>query len=215
MGDITNVHRALRPCPGRQARRATSLPGHAVRRHIARGPAVAGIPAPGVGAGTRRSGPEPVPDAVARLDPDLAQPGDTDRMGCVVRVHLPHAHGRRTGRRRHRAPGREPLGARLRHPSPRHAAVPGRHAARVQRHVGAMGDEVEHPVAHDQERDGVGTYGFWALIAVLLLSYVGSLFSPPPPTQTALAVGGIIFGWLFVLWAGWSGRHREGYGVAG
>ncbi len=64
-------------------------------------------------------------------------------------------------------------------------------------------------------RDGVGTYGFWALIAVLLLSYVGSLFSPPPPTQTALAVGGIIFGWLFVLWAGWSGRHREGYGVAG
>jgi hypothetical protein len=44
---------------------------------------------------------------------------------------------------------------------------------------------------------------------VLLLSYVGSLFSPPPPTQTALAVGGIIFGWLFVGWAWWGDRHRE------
>ena len=64
-------------------------------------------------------------------------------------------------------------------------------------------------------RDRVGTYGFWALVAVLLLSYVGSLFSPPPPGRTALAVGGIIFGWLFVLWAGWSDRHREGCSVAG
>src|SRR4029077_10120177 len=54
--------------------------------------------------------------------------------------------------------------------------------------------------AGTRARDRVGTYGFWALIAVLLLSYVGSLFSPPPPTQTALAVGGIIFGWLFVWW---------------
>ena len=63
--------------------------------------------------------------------------------------------------------------------------------------------------AGTRARDRVGTYGFWALIAVLLLSYAGSLFSPPPPTQTALAVGGIIFGWLFVLWAAWADGHRE------
>jgi len=44
---------------------------------------------------------------------------------------------------------------------------------------------------------------------VLVLSYVGSLFSPPPPTRVALAVGGIIFGWLFVAWAGWGDKHRE------
>ena len=69
--------------------------------------------------------------------------------------------------------------------------------------------------AGTRARDGVGRYGFWALIAVLLLSYGASLFSPPPPSETALAVGGITFGWLFVLWAGWSGRHREGYNVAG
>jgi len=58
-------------------------------------------------------------------------------------------------------------------------------------------------------RDRTGIYGFWSLIAVLVLSYVGSLFSPPPPTRVALAVGGIIFGWLFVAWAGWGDRHRE------
>src|SRR2546430_11100857 len=37
-----------------------------------------------------------------------------------------------------------------------------------------------------------------------------SLFSPPPPTRLALAVGGIIFGWLFVGWAAWGDAHREG-----
>ena len=58
-------------------------------------------------------------------------------------------------------------------------------------------------------RDRAGSYGFWALIAVLLLSYAGSLFSPPPPSRTALAVGGIIFGWLFVGWAAWGDKHRE------
>ena len=58
-------------------------------------------------------------------------------------------------------------------------------------------------------RDRAGSYGFWALIAVLLLSYAGSLFSPPPPSRTALAVGGIIFGWLFVAWAWWGDGHRE------
>ena len=58
-------------------------------------------------------------------------------------------------------------------------------------------------------RDRVGSYGFWALIAVLVLSYVGSLFSPPPPTRVSLAIGGMIFGWLFVGWAAWGDRHRD------
>ncbi len=44
-------------------------------------------------------------------------------------------------------------------------------------------------------RDRTGTYGFWSLIAVLVLSYVGSLFSPPPPTRVALAVGSAGCSW--------------------
>ena len=59
-------------------------------------------------------------------------------------------------------------------------------------------------------RDRAGSYGFWTLIAVLVLSYAGSPFSPPPPTRVALAVGGIIFGWLFLAWAWWGDAHREG-----
>jgi hypothetical protein len=64
-------------------------------------------------------------------------------------------------------------------------------------------------------RDGVGRYGFWAFVALLLLSYYGSLFSPPPSNERAFAIGGIIFGWLFVAWAWWGDGHREGYNVVG
>ena len=64
-------------------------------------------------------------------------------------------------------------------------------------------------------RDAVGRYGLAALRAVLVLSYVGSLLGGPPPSMRAVEIGGIIFGWLFVWWAAWGDRHREGYGVAG
>jgi hypothetical protein len=62
-------------------------------------------------------------------------------------------------------------------------------------------------------RDRVGAYGFWSLIVFILVSYVASLYAPPPTSTAALAVGGIIFGCLFVVWAGWGDGHR-GYYVA-
>jgi membrane-bound metal-dependent hydrolase YbcI (DUF457 family) len=58
-------------------------------------------------------------------------------------------------------------------------------------------------------RDGVGRYGFWAFVVVLLLSYYASLFSPPPSSERAFAIAGFIFGWLFVGWAGWADKHRD------
>ena len=60
-----------------------------------------------------------------------------------------------------------------------------------------------------RERDAIGRWGFWALVLLLALSYYGSLFAPTPPSTNALAIGGIIFGWLFVLFAWWVDRHRE------
>ena len=63
--------------------------------------------------------------------------------------------------------------------------------------------------AMTRARDRVGRYGFWALVTVIALSYVASLFSPPPPTVNTLAIGGIVFGWLFVVWAGWADSHRD------
>lgn len=58
-------------------------------------------------------------------------------------------------------------------------------------------------------RDGVGRYGLAALLAVLLLSYALSLAGGAPPSMQTLAIGGIVFGWLFVAWAAWADGHRD------
>ena len=58
-------------------------------------------------------------------------------------------------------------------------------------------------------RDRIGRWGFWAFVVVILLSYAASLASPPPGNIKALAVGGVVFGWLFVAFAAWVDRHRE------
>jgi cellulose synthase/poly-beta-1,6-N-acetylglucosamine synthase-like glycosyltransferase len=64
-------------------------------------------------------------------------------------------------------------------------------------------------VTTTRAQDGVGRYGLWALLALLALSYVASLFAGPPPTLAALEIGGIVFGWLFVGWAAWADGHRD------
>ena len=58
-------------------------------------------------------------------------------------------------------------------------------------------------------RDGIGRWGFWSLVVLLVISYIGSIKTPPPSSITALAIGAIIFGWVFVLFAWWVDRHRE------
>lgn len=58
-------------------------------------------------------------------------------------------------------------------------------------------------------RDGIGRWGFWGLIVLLAGSYYSTLFTPSPTDMRALAIGGIIFGWVFVLVAWWVDRHRE------
>jgi membrane-bound metal-dependent hydrolase YbcI (DUF457 family) len=58
-------------------------------------------------------------------------------------------------------------------------------------------------------RDGIGRWGFWSLALLLVIAYVGSIKTPAPSGITALAVGAIIFGWVFVLFAWWVDRHRE------
>jgi hypothetical protein len=58
-------------------------------------------------------------------------------------------------------------------------------------------------------RDAIGRWGFWGLIVLLAGSYYSTLFTPTPTDMTALAIFGIIFAWLFVLFAWWVDRHRE------
>src|SRR5881392_634984 len=80
-----HVHRALRNGVGHQARRPAYVARDPVRRHVPRRFALAGVSALWVRAGARRTGAEPVPDAVARFDPDLAQPDHAHRLGRPVR----------------------------------------------------------------------------------------------------------------------------------
>ena len=55
--------------------------------------------------------------------------------------------------------------------------------------------------------DNSGKWGLWALVAFLLLIYVGNLFGPPPPSVVAIAWAGQLQ-WLLVIWGYWLDRHR-------
>ena len=57
-------------------------------------------------------------------------------------------------------------------------------------------------------RDAVGRYGFWILMAVFMVLYLGALFGPPPPSPAALAWVSLA-SWLFVPITYWIDRHRQ------
>ena len=56
--------------------------------------------------------------------------------------------------------------------------------------------------------DRTGRYVFWSLIGFFALSYVANIYGPPPPSETALAYGGLLL-WLIVPWGYWVDRHRK------
>ncbi len=55
--------------------------------------------------------------------------------------------------------------------------------------------------------DRMGSFGFWALVAFLLLIYLGNVFGEPPPSVTALAWVAQSQ-WLIIAWGYWLDRHR-------
>ena len=57
-------------------------------------------------------------------------------------------------------------------------------------------------------RDAIGRYGFWILMAILLILYVGSLFGPPRPSPTVLAWVSLA-SLLFVALTYWIDHHRQ------
>ncbi len=57
-------------------------------------------------------------------------------------------------------------------------------------------------------RDRIGRLALWSMIGFFVLVYVGALFGPLPPDETAIAYGGLL-GWVFVPWAAWIDRHRQ------
>jgi hypothetical protein len=60
-------------------------------------------------------------------------------------------------------------------------------------------------------RDRVGTHAIWIFVAVLLLSYIGNVLSPPPPSETALIYFTPLV-WIFVALAVWADGQRAAIG---
>jgi hypothetical protein len=56
-------------------------------------------------------------------------------------------------------------------------------------------------------RDRIGSWGFYGLIAFLLVVMVANAFGPPPPSVVAVAWSAQAM-WLLVAWGYWIGRHR-------
>ena len=63
-------------------------------------------------------------------------------------------------------------------------------------------------VAGSEPRDRIGRYGFAALVALLVISYVSAAFGPLPPSVAAIAWTGIGGGVLFGALGYWIDRHR-------
>jgi hypothetical protein len=56
-------------------------------------------------------------------------------------------------------------------------------------------------------KDRIGSIGFWSLLGILTLLYIGNIAGPPPPSSSMIAVAANA-SWLFVLWAYWVDKHR-------
>lgn len=53
----------------------------------------------------------------------------------------------------------------------------------------------------------VGSRGLGLFVIVLLVTYAGNVFGPPPPEPQAIAYAGLAM-WLLIAWAWWFDRHR-------
>ena len=56
--------------------------------------------------------------------------------------------------------------------------------------------------------DRTGRWAWAGLVLFLLVVHAANAFGPPPPSMTAVAVGGFAI-WLLVWWGAWVDRHRR------
>jgi hypothetical protein len=58
-------------------------------------------------------------------------------------------------------------------------------------------------------KNAVGRWSFVALAAFLLIVYVGSFASGPPPSVAAVSRAGLVGGFVIIGWSWWTDRHRQ------
>ena len=63
--------------------------------------------------------------------------------------------------------------------------------------------------AGSRARDRIGKFGFLAILALLVVSYVSAAFGPVPPSVAAIAWVGLAGGVVFGALGYWVDRHRE------
>lgn len=56
-------------------------------------------------------------------------------------------------------------------------------------------------------RDRTGAVALWSWLGLIFVIWLSGPFSPPPPSERAIAVVGLLM-WLFPPWAAWADRHR-------
>jgi membrane-bound metal-dependent hydrolase YbcI (DUF457 family) len=64
-------------------------------------------------------------------------------------------------------------------------------------------------VGATRSRDRIGTIAWWAFVALLLALYIPGPWASRPPSESAVAIFGIIALLIFGPWAYWIDRHRE------
>ncbi|GLC24973.1 metal-dependent hydrolase [Roseisolibacter agri] len=73
--------------------------------------------------------------------------------------------------------------------------------------LGILGVGLALYVRGTRARDRVGRWGLGAMVALLVVLFVGAVYGPPPPSERALALSSLGL-WLFVPWGWWIDRHR-------
>ncbi len=63
-------------------------------------------------------------------------------------------------------------------------------------------------VSITRPRDRTGSYAMWGFILFSIVTYLGALFGPPPPSTRAIMWVGLT-SWLVPLWTWWFDRHRD------
>lgn len=58
-------------------------------------------------------------------------------------------------------------------------------------------------------RDGIGLWGFWGLVALLVVSYVGVAVGPPPHNISTIVITDIVGTIVAVMLGYWVDNHRE------
>ena len=58
-------------------------------------------------------------------------------------------------------------------------------------------------------KNAVGHWSFLALAVFLLIVYIASVASGPPPSVAAVCWAGLVGGFAIVGWSWWTDRHRQ------